>query len=107
MHLALAVTPTSTPYERFFQQTPAGLELDHLCNNKPCVNPTHLEAVTHAENMHRATERRKEAERQYNRLHLEDLFPIFTLDPDCMAWAPNRSPVSRFTWLGTWECPRR
>lgn len=39
--------------------------------------------------MHRAAERRKEAERQYNRLHLEDLFPIFTPDPDCMAWAPN------------------
>jgi hypothetical protein len=35
----------------------AGLELDHTCNNKSCVNPDHLEAVIHAENMRRAAER--------------------------------------------------
>lgn len=36
---------------------PAGLELDHLCVNPPCVNPAHLEPVTHAENVRRAIER--------------------------------------------------
>ena len=36
---------------------PAGLELDHLCGVKNCVNPAHLEAVTHAENMRRAAMR--------------------------------------------------
>ena len=32
---------------------PDGLELDHLCRNRPCVNPDHLEAVSHADNVQR------------------------------------------------------
>jgi hypothetical protein len=31
-----------------------GLELDHLCRNRLCINPDHLEEVTHAENMRRS-----------------------------------------------------
>lgn len=31
----------------------AGLEIDHLCRNPACVNPDHLEVVTHQENMRR------------------------------------------------------
>ena len=33
---------------------PEGLELDHLCKNKLCVRPGHLEPVTHVENVQRA-----------------------------------------------------
>ncbi len=34
---------------------PEGLELDHLCRNPACCNPSHLEPVTHAENLHRGS----------------------------------------------------
>lgn len=33
---------------------PVGLEIDHKCRNSRCVNPAHLEPVTHKVNMERA-----------------------------------------------------
>jgi hypothetical protein len=38
-------------YEYHFGPIPAGLVIDHLCRNKRCVRPEHLEAVTNSENV--------------------------------------------------------
>lgn len=38
-------------YELYKGKIRRELEIDHLCRNKKCVNPKHLEAVTHRENM--------------------------------------------------------
>lgn len=46
-------------YELSVGPIPEGLELDHLCRNRRCVNPAHLEPVTHSENMRRGVERRR------------------------------------------------
>lgn len=37
-------------YEEIIGPIPEGLELDHLCRVPRCVNPAHLEPVTHVEN---------------------------------------------------------
>lgn len=38
-------------YESVHGPIPLGHEVDHLCENKRCCNPAHLEAVTHQDNM--------------------------------------------------------
>lgn len=40
-------------YELEVGPIPEGLELDHLCRVRHCVNPSHLEPVTRRVNVHR------------------------------------------------------
>lgn len=39
-----------------YGQIPIGKEIHHTCNNGKCVNPQHLEAVTHSTNIARSNE---------------------------------------------------
>jgi len=53
-------------YEVMVGPIPAGMTIDHLCRNRRCVNPAHLEPVSIAENVMRgesppARNARKEA----------------------------------------------
>jgi HNH endonuclease len=40
-------------YEHFKGPIPAGLTIDHLCRNRRCVNPDHMEVVTMRTNLMR------------------------------------------------------
>lgn len=61
----ITVEGQRTKAHRFmYQQTigpiPAGLVIDHLCCNTACVNPAHMEPVTHLENTRRGSSRHGE-----------------------------------------------
>lgn len=49
-------------YELTRGPIPPELELDHLCRRPSCVNPDHMEAVTHAENTRRGDKSRLNSE---------------------------------------------
>jgi hypothetical protein len=52
-------------YELLVGPIPEGLELDHLCRVPCCVNPKHLEPVTHAENVRRGNAGKNMSERTH------------------------------------------
>jgi hypothetical protein len=52
------LTSHRAAYELLHGAIPVGMEIDHLCANRACGNPAHLEPVSHAENCRRAAERR-------------------------------------------------
>ena len=52
-------------YEHFVGLIPTGLQLDHLCRQRCCVNPEHLEPVTHKENSSRGNSGRLQREQTH------------------------------------------
>lgn len=54
-------------YEHYVGPVPVGRRLDHTCHRKRCINPRHLEPVTHQENCRRASVQRTRAREKRER----------------------------------------
>lgn len=90
-------------YEALVGAVPAGLELDHLCRVRRCVNPAHLEPVTHAVNVQRggqadANRRRGAAVTHCVRGHAYDAENTYwrSGDGQRVCRACNRAAVARY-----------
>lgn len=47
-------------YTHYYGYIPGKKTIDHLCNNRLCCNPAHLEMVSHKENCKRRSNRQKQ-----------------------------------------------
>lgn len=93
-------------YEHLVGPIPKGLELDHLCRIRSCVNPAHLEPVTHGENLERGVNTAIHLER--NRTHCPRGHPYepWNLVPsvlkkgrrDCLICSRRRAKEQKERW---------
>ena len=77
-------------YEAVVGPIPEGLSLDHLCRVTLCVNPDHLEPVTHVENMRRSANVRLTARdvaeiRSLPELGRAELGAMFNVSPNTIS----------------------
>lgn len=56
-------------YEAYVGPIPSGMQIDHLCRVRRCINPSHLEPVTGSENCKRSTVGMRIAQRQRDKTH--------------------------------------
>ena len=90
-------------YEMLVGPIPDGLTLDHLCRNKACVNPDHLEPVTGVEN----TQRGPSGEFNLAKTHCPQGHPY---DAENTYYQPNggrRCRVCKTVNLRRWREERR
>lgn len=60
-HISNSALVHRVAYEMWIGSIPDGMTIDHLCGERRCVRPDHLEAVTLAENVRRARAARRTA----------------------------------------------
>lgn len=68
-------------YELLVGAIPDGLTVDHLCRVRACVNPDHMELVTHVENNRRGFSVSAQAARQARCLRGHEFTPENTYRP--------------------------
>ena len=79
-------------YEAMRGEIDEGLQLDHLCRNRLCVNPDHLEEVTNRENVLRGAKSALKPD-------ATSRFPGVSWDEPRQAWKAQAMPNGRQTFL--------
>lgn len=84
-------------YETIIGQIPDGLQLDHLCRVRCCVNPSHLEPVTVTENVRRSL-------RDRSFVSPDGVIRHFSLKEFCMKGHRFTKESTYVSPRGRWRC---
>lgn len=89
-------------YEMVVGSIPAGLDLDHLCRNRGCVNPWHLEAVPRGENLRRGRHTNKVTEDEVRAIRAAYASGDWTQKSLGQMYGLSRTAVTMIVGRKTW-----
>ena len=73
-------------YETFTQsKIPKGMTVDHICRNKSCVNPAHLEIVTYSVNCLRRDKANRKTHCKHGHEYVEGSYYLYGRKRKCKA----------------------
>lgn len=81
-------------WEQVNGEIPRELVVNHLCENKPCVRPDHLELITNAENLRYSGVGQKNAEHHKSKTHCRNGHE-YTKETTRQTFRKNRISISR------------
>lgn len=87
-------------YERKYGKVPDGLELDHLCRIRLCVNPDHLEPVTRMVNVQRGAQAKLSPK---DVLQIRDLYKIMRCTDIAELYNVSPTAITDVAYRKSWK----
>ena len=87
-------------YEKYKGQIPHKKVIDHLCRNKKCVNPEHLEVVEQAQNVQRGN---RSVLTEFKVAKIREKYPFFTERKLALEFNVSHNTIHQIVTNNIWK----